>query len=284
MRVLVTGASGGLGQLVVTDLLNLGFEVIATSKNIEKAKELSFYDKVDYISYDFYTNNGNSNLYELFKKPDMLIHLAWDKLNDYQNELHETLILESQKQFLDNLISNGLINVNVIGSCYEYGLQEGELIETMDSIPTLSYTIAKNKLRLYLEEKKQINSFNLTWIRVFYVFGDILGRKNLYTLINQAIKNNDESFDMSGGEQVRDFLTPKEISKLIVQISIQNEITGIVNCCSGKPIKLKDYVQEYLNLCQSKIKLNLGVFPYTTYEPITCWGNTDKLHKIVLKQ
>lgn len=283
MRVLVTGASGGLGQIVVTDLLKLGFDVIATSKNIEKAKELSFYEKVDYISYDFYGNNENLNLYELFKKPDLLIHLAWDKLNDYQNELHETLILESHKQFIDNLISNGLINVTIIGSCYEYGLQEGELIETMDSIPTLPYTIAKNKLRLYLEEKKQLNHslINLTWIRVFYVFGDILGRKNLYTLINQAIENNDESFDMSGGEQVRDFLTTKEISKIIVQISIQNEITGIVNCCSGKPVKLKDYVQEYLNLCQSEIKLNLGVFPYVPYEPMTCWGNTDKLNKIV---
>jgi dTDP-6-deoxy-L-talose 4-dehydrogenase (NAD+) len=280
MKILVTGASGGFGQIVINDLLKSGFNIIATSKDFEKAKTLDFYHKVEYIPYDIINSNFDLNLFEFFKKPDVLIHLAWNNLNDYRSELHETLILDSHKVFINNLISNGLKNINVIGTCYEYGLQEGELFEYMEPKPTLPYPIAKNKLRLYIESLQKTFHFNLKWIRIFYVFGETVGRKNLFTSLNEAIKNGEKTFDMSGGEQIRDFLSPQEISKLIVEISIQINTTGIINCCSGIPVKLKDYIQEYLQKNNSSIKLNFGVYPYANYEPMICWGSTKKLNSI----
>ena len=280
MKILVTGASGGFGQIVINDLLKSGFNIITTSKDFEKAKVLDFYHKVEYIPYDILNSNSDINLFEFFKKPDILIHLAWNNLNDYRSELHETLILDSHKVFINNLISNGLKNINVIGTCYEYGLQEGELFEYMEPKPNLPYPIAKNKLRLYIESLQIKNHFNLKWIRVFYVFGETVGRKNLYTSLNEAIKNEDKNFDLSGGEQIRDFLSPKEISKLIVEISVQTHTTGIINCCSGVPVKLKDYIQKYVQKNNSSIKLNFGIYPYANYEPMTCWGSTEKLKLI----
>ena len=284
MKILITGASGGFGHLVINDLLKSGFNIIATSRDSEKAKALDFYDKVEYIPYDILNSNSDINLFEFFKKPDVLIHLAWNDLNNYRSELHETLILDSHKVFINNLITNGLKNINVTGTCYEYGLQEGELFEYMDSKPTLPYPIAKNKLRLYIEDLQKIVHFNLKWIRIFYVFGETVGRKNLYTSLNEAIRNREKIFDMSGGEQIRDFLSPQEISKLIVEISIQTDITGIINCCSGVPVKLKNYVQEYLQKNNSSIKLNFGIYPYVNYEPMSCWGSIEKLKFIRLNK
>lgn len=285
MRILVTGASGGLGQLVINQLIELGcYEIIATSKDFEKAKALDFYSKVEYIPYDISETINTTNLFDFFKKPDILIHLAWNNLNNYKDESHETTILESHKLFLNNLIEHGLKNINVIGTCYEYGIQEGELEESMHSEPIQSYPIAKNKLRLYLERLQENISFNLKWIRVFYVFGESLGRKNLYTLLNQAIKNEEKSFDMSGGEQIRDFLSPSEISDIIIKISIQNKILGIINCCSGKPVILKDFIKEYLSQNNYHIDLNLGVLSYASYEPMKTWGSIKKLNKIITQQ
>lgn len=128
-----------------------------------------------------------------------------------------------------------------------------------------------------MEQLKHEYNYTLKWIRVFYVFGEIYGRKNLYTLLNEAIENNTETFNMSGGEQIRDFLTPLEIAERIVDVSLQNKITGIINCCSGNPVKLKDFVQEYLNSKKSNLKLNLGFYPYATYEPMETWGSVQKL-------
>ncbi len=279
MRVLVTGATGGLGELVIRELLQQNIKVVATSRNPEKARACDFYSKVTYVPFDIYTQS-KSDLFSFFHKPDAVIHLAWEKLDEYKNEAHTTSILENHKRFLFNLIDKGLKDLTVVGTCYEYGLQEGVLKENMPSKPVLPYPEGKNLLREFLETKQKIKPFSLKWPRVFYVFGEVKGRKNLYTHLMNALKNKEESFNMSGGEQVRDFLSPQEIAQLIVRIALQNKVTGIVNCCSGKPVKLKEFVTDFLNKNNYKIKLNLGVYPYVDYEPMETWGDIEKLKSV----
>ena len=143
MKVLVTGATGGLGELVISKLLSQNIEVIATSRNEEKAKQCDFFSKVTYIPFDINSKN-NSDLYSYFNKPDALIHLAWEKLDEYKNEAHTSSILENHKQFLSNLIDKGLKDITVVGTCYEYGLHEGILKENMTSKPVLPYPQGKN--------------------------------------------------------------------------------------------------------------------------------------------
>ena len=46
MKILVTGATGFIGNYVIEELLKQEFQVIATSRNIEKAKEKSWFEKV----------------------------------------------------------------------------------------------------------------------------------------------------------------------------------------------------------------------------------------------
>ncbi len=280
MRVLVTGASGGLGELVIRELLNSGAEVIASSRNQEKAKQSSFFPQITYLPYDI-NSQTHSNLFDYFKKPDSLIHLAWEKLDEYKNPSHTSSILQNHKNFLSNLIDNGLKDLTVVGTCYEYGLQEGVLKETMASEPVMAYPQGKNLLREFLEAKQKEQPFVLKWPRIFYVFGEVKGRKNLYTHLTTALKNKEESFNMSGGEQVRDFLSPDEIAKRIVKIALQNKVQGIINCCSGKPVKLKDFINDFLTKNNYKIKLNLGVYPYPDYEPMETWGDTEKLKRIL---
>ena len=280
MKVLVTGATGGLGELVVYDLLQRGIRVIATSRDEEKAKKCSFYSQVIYKSFEI-GSEKDLDLFEYFEKPDLLIHLAWEKLNDYKNEAHLGSILENNKAFLKNLIQNGLKDVTVVGTCYEYGLQEGELKEEMPSKPVLAYPEGKNVLREYLEQLKFNYTFSLKWARVFYVFGTIKGRKNLYTLLLSAIENNEKTFNMSGGEQVRDFLSPTEIAKNLVAIALQKKEEGIINCCSGKPVKLKQVVNDFLLSKNYQLEINYGFYPYLDYEPMVSWGANTRLMRIL---
>ena len=281
MKILVTGASGGLGVLVIEKLLRLGHTVIASSRHKEKIERESIYQYVKYIAYDL-AQTEKLNLFDYFDKPDALIHLAWDKLNEYKNEIHLSSILTQHQLFLDNLIQNGLKDITVVGTCYEYGLQEGELEESMPAIPTMPYPQAKNLLRVHLELLQNQLKLNLKWLRVFYVFGAIKGRKNLYTLLNDAIQRGDESFNMSGGEQIRDFLSPDEIASIIVKVAIQNKVLGLINCCSGKPVKLKDHITAYIEEKKANLKLNLGFYPYPDYEPMQTWGSVKKLNSILL--
>ncbi len=277
MKILVTGATGGLGRLVIPQLLKAGHEVVATSTSVEKAKELPFFKNVTYIAYDI-KSEVEVNLFTFFESPDVVIHLAWEKLNEYKNEEHLTTILQSHKTFALNLLSNGLKDFTVVGTCYEYGLTEGELTEEQIAQPTLPYPEAKLALKEYIDSLKNEYDFSFKWIRVFYVFGEIYGRKNLYTLLTEAIANQQKIFNMSGGEQIRDFLTPLEIAQNIAQIATQQKVTGIINCCSGKPVKLKNFVVDYLTQNNCTMLLNFCFYPYADYEPMETWGSVTKLN------
>jgi dTDP-6-deoxy-L-talose 4-dehydrogenase (NAD+) len=71
------------------------------------------------------------------------------------------------------------------------------------------------------------------------------------------------------------------VAKHIKSIALQNEVTGIVNCCSGRPVMLKELVKEFIKNKGAKISLNLGHYSYNDYEPMAFWGNDSKLKSIL---
>jgi dTDP-6-deoxy-L-talose 4-dehydrogenase (NAD+) len=103
-------------------------------------------------------------------------------------------------------------------------------------------------------------------------------------LLDKAIQNKDKEFNMSGGEQLRDFMTIDEMVKNIDLIASQNiYINQPINCCSGKSISIKNLVESHLEEKKFNIKLNLGFYPYPDYEPMEFWGSNLILNKIKKK-
>ena len=86
---------------------------------------------------------------------------------------------------------------------------------------------------------------------------------------------------MSGGEQVRDYLPVQKVGEYIANIALQQKIDGIINCCSGQPISIREFVKDYLIKNKKSITLNFGYYPYTDYEPMSFWGDNSKLKMIL---
>jgi len=280
MKVLVTGANGFIGNYVVQQLLNRGVTVIATSNDLTKAKEKDWFDKVQFVEYDMYDTN-QEDLFKKFYSPNKMIHLGWGHLANFKSEDHISKELPAQTKFLQNLISNGLNDLTVIGTCLEYGMREGELNEEMESEPTIAYPIAKNKLRQKLESMKTKLSFNFKWVRLFYMYGKGQSEKSIIPLLEKALANNEQVFNMSKGDQERDYLPVTTVSENIVIFALQQKVEGIINCCSGVPITIKKLVEDHLIQNHKTIKLNLGHYPYPDYEPMRFWGSIKK-SKLIL--
>jgi nucleoside-diphosphate-sugar epimerase len=282
MKILVTGATGFIGSHVINELLKYDHQIIIAVRNKNSVKHLQ--DKIKVIEFDLDNLQSNKNYFSESGKPDLLIHLAWQGLPNYKEKFHLEKNLPSHSAFLKNIVSNGLQNLVVTGTCFEYGMKEGCLSEEMESDPQNPYALAKDKLRKFLEELQKQNSFNLKWIRLFYMYGKGQNPNSLFSQLELALQNGETTFNMSGGEQLRDYLPVEKVAEYIVRIALQNKINGIINCCSGVPVKVKTLVKNYLKENNKTIDLNLGYYPYADYEPMAFWGDDTKLKKILTNE
>ena len=280
-KILVTGATGFIGNYVVKELLKNNYEVIATSSTEEKAKSFSWFSQVKYIPFNLENFNNEINYFEFFDHPDLVIHLAWEGLPNYKSSFHVDTNLPRHTAFLQNLIVNGLHDITVTGTCFEYGIQEGCLNEELPAMPANPYAVAKDTLRNNLQQMQLQQVFQLKWIRLFYMYGNGQNPNSLLSQLDRALANGETVFNMSGGEQLRDYLPVEKVAEYIVRIALQNTETGIINCCSGKPITVKQFVEDYLKANNKNISLNLGYYPYADYEPLYFWGDDKKLKSII---
>jgi dTDP-6-deoxy-L-talose 4-dehydrogenase (NAD+) len=284
-KILVTGATGFIGDHVIQALIELNssdhYKIIASSSNRSKAQDFSWNKQVDFISCDLKLLDDSINYFDFFQKPDMMIHLAWEGLPNYKHDFHLTENYPRHLRFLKNMIVNGLKDLTVTGTCLEYGMQEGCLREDMPAKPNNPYAKAKDELRKALETLQQQYHFSFKWLRLFYTYGKGQNPNSLLSQLDKALANGDEQFNMSGGEQVRDYLPVEELAADVVKVAMQKDFTGIINCCSGQPVKLKQFVEEYLRRKNKTITLNLGYYPYPDYEPMNFWGDNRKLKTIL---
>ena len=212
-------------------------------------------------------------------RPDVLIHLAWGGLPNYKSLHHFEEELPAQYRFLKALLESGLKNLLVTGTCFEYGMQSGPLREHMESRPNNPYGFAKDMLRRQLEYLQQVRPFNLTWARLFYLYGEGQAENSLLPQLKRAVERGDRVFNMSGGEQLRDYLPITKVAQNIVSLAMTSRDNGVVNICSGKPISVRKLVEGWIKENGWSIDLNLGHYPYPEYEPMAFWGSRDKLNR-----
>jgi nucleoside-diphosphate-sugar epimerase len=276
LKILVTGNSGFVGRYVVSELKsdNQHF-IVGTSDTNASADDVLVIRKFNLTSFD-----PKINYYEYFDKPDVLIHLAWLGLPDYNDEIHMTQV-QWHVRFLENLLENGLKKVVVTGTCQEYGKQEGCLKEDMEIFPATKYAIGKNNLRLALKNLKERYNFQYNWIRLFYMYGKGQSPKAILSLLEKSIEEKKEVFNMSPGDQLRDYLPVEKVAEYIVKIALQSKYSGVINCCSGIPITIKSLVENYLKKNNRTMKLNTGYYSYPDYEPFAFWGNNELLKSIL---
>lgn len=277
MRYIVTGATGFIGNHVVSELISQGKEVVILTRKYPSNKK--WIDSVKIVLFDI--SIIDEEKLKFIEKGDKLIHLAWDGLPNYKELYHFEQILMIQYNFLKKIIELGVTDITVSGTCFEYGKINGELIEDIScDTPNNSYALAKNTLRLFLIELQKKTPFHLKWIRLFYMYGEGQSQHSIISQLEESLKNREQIFRMSGGEQLRDYLPIEKVAKIIVDICQQNKVLGIINCCSGKPISIRNFVENYLKEKNEKISLLLGYYPYSDIEPMAFWGCTKKLQSV----
>jgi nucleoside-diphosphate-sugar epimerase len=277
LKVLVTGATGFVGQHVVRALLNRNHNVVIVTRQIESAKKFEWFDKVEIITCDLYKN---SNLViDLAKKVDCVVHLAWSGLPNYLSNIHITKNLIFNLVFIRRLVDAGLRKIVIAGTCYEYGMQDGELSENHATLPNTAYGFAKDVIRKSVEFMRADESFHFIWVRLFYLYGYGQAKTSLYSQLNLAIDNSQAIFKMSPGDQIRDFQSVESAAEIFVMAVEDDYFNGIINSCSGRPVSVMDFVKKICNDRRSTILLDTSAYPYSNVEPHAFWGKSEYILK-----
>lgn len=267
----LTGGSGFLGRHVLVALENRGVSVRAVSRRELNPRFGSWIGTS--------LEDADDAVIARIASSHSLLHLAWGGLPDYASDRHLNHELEIQTVFLERLFRAGLRSLVISGTCLEYGMQEGELREIMPTVPEVAYARAKDHLRRRTERLCERWGVRLAWARIFYVFGPGQHRNSLWPQLQEAMSRGAARFPMSPGQQTRDFIPVREAADILVRLAIGQSNAGVVNLCSGRPVKVEDQVRHWLAERDSKMELLLGAMPYPPYEPLCFWGSRAYLDR-----
>ena len=275
MKVLVTGATGFVGRHVVSSLLEEGISVVAMVRDTRKARSFDWCDRVQLLSHDIHSSKPLE--LDASVVPDAVMHLAWAGLPNYDAMFHIEENLPASYRFIKGLVKQGVAHILVAGTCLEYGIQYGPINESAPCNPSTPYAQAKDSLHKFLRALQQEEPFMLTWARLFYMYGEGQRPNSLLAQLDQAIKRGEKVFNMTKGEQLRDYLPVETAAHKLVALLKCKDADGSYNVCSGHPISIRRLVEGYLERRGAEIQLNLGYYPYLEYEPMAFWGDSRKL-------
>lgn len=275
MKILVTGANGYLGQGIVKAILDNGHQVIATDFKTTYVDDRAEKKECDLFSIE--------DPYNYFEQPDALLHLAWRDGFVHYSENH-IADLPKHYRFLKSMVDSGIEKISVMGTMHEIGFYEGSIKEDTPCHPMSLYGIGKDCLRNCVIMMANGKKVIWQWLRGYYIVGHSEFGSSIFSKITAAEKAGKTEFPFTMGQNQFDFLDYEEFCEQVAAAIGQNQINGIINICSGKPEKLADRVERFIQENGYHINLKYGAFPDRPYDSKAVWGDNRKISQILTEK
>jgi UDP-glucose 4-epimerase len=266
MKIIITGAAGGIGSVLSDYLHGLGHNLILID-NLTSGSKANFVNKN--LADDIYTYNLSDlrDFEKIFKNAEYIIHLAAtsslpecqdDLLSCFNNNVDNTIgILEIARKYHCKVIFAST------SAIYENN-REKILIESLPVDPTLNYSMSK------LTCEKLLNAYAINYdvhsvaLRLFNVFGPNQNahRKNppLINYIIREVAAGNTPTIFSDLRQSRDYVTVYDVIHSI-DLLLHNKWKSnfeIYNICSGNLISIKEILASIEKSLGQEIKLIKG--------------------------
>lgn len=272
MKVLITGANGYLGQGIMKNILDLGMDGIAVDVSTEHVDKRAVKITCNLFEAE--------NPYEKFGKPDILLHLAWrDGFVHYADSHIEDL--PKHYKFIKAMVCAGVKKVVVMGSMHEVGFFEGSIKEDTPCHPVTPYGISKNALRELTNLLCQKNKTIFQWLRGYYIVGNSTYGSSVFSKIAAAAQEHKKDFPFTMGINQFDFIDYEEFCMQTAAAVSQDEVNGIINICTGRPQKLAERAERFIQENGYDIRLEYGAFPDRPYDSKAVWGDDSKIRRIL---
>ncbi len=272
MKILVTGANGYIGSKATGVLLDAGHEIIAADISAEHIDP-----RAKIILTDIFSE---PQPFSAFGSPDVCLHMAWKDGFVHNSDAHIEQ-LSAHYAFLNRLIGGGATHIAVMGTMHEIGYHEGKVDENTPSAPVTKYGIAKTALRGALTLLCRERGVTLQWLRAYYIYGDDAYGNSVFCKLRRAAEEGKTEFPFTTGKNQFDFIHIDDLCRQIAAAVTQEQISGIIELCSGKPRALGEQLEAYIRENHLGIRLDYGKFPERQGESPCIYGDDTKIREIL---
>jgi nucleoside-diphosphate-sugar epimerase len=253
MKVLITGATGFIGNALCKELIDSGHNVTAVIRpNSQKKGKLPKGVNIIELSLD--------KLSELNGNYDLFYHLAWNGSSGADRNDFD--IQNSNIQYTAEAIKAakrcGCIKFIGAGSQAEYGVVHGVCKEdTTVPNPFMMYGAAKLASYHMGKVLSEQLGISFVWPRIYSVYG--VG-ENEGTLISYVIKTLKEGGvpELSSCENMWDFMYITDCVRALKIIGENVNVQGVYNISKGEPKFLKRFVEEIRDVVKPDAVINFG--------------------------
>lgn len=270
-RLLMTGTSGFIGHPCVQELTRLGYEIHAVSATRRDNTDSIIWHHVDILD--------SEKVMDLCAqvRASHLLHLAWFVEPGYKTAIDNIAWITASMHLLQAFYNNGGRRAVFAGTCFEYDLNSGLLIE--DRTPKGPHTVygaSKHTLQELVRNFAETSDLSVAWARIFYLYGP---RENPQRLVSSVINTllNGERAACSEGRQVLDFLHVSDVASALVAV-LESNAQGAVNIGSGNPVSVRELVYTTAELLSAGDRVDFGARPTPANEPLVIVANTDRLN------
>ncbi len=275
MKILVTGATGFIGQNLVKVLLDKNYEVHCIVRVDSNTSNIS--QNITIFKYD--ENVGGLIEYFNEQKFDGLIHLA------------SLFLATHTKDDISNLISSNIkFGTELLEACkvsdVKWFINTGTFwqnYENEDYNPVNLYAATKEAFESVAKYYTQTSNLIFTTIKLNDTFGANDTRNKVFNLWNKIAKSG-ETLEMSAGEQIIDISYIEDVvfayEVLIAHLSsnqkedFKNKEFVITN---NEKMSLKELSKVFEEATNTKLNIEWGARPYREREVMHPYSNGIKV-------
>lgn len=271
MKVLLTGASGFLGQHVLACLRSHGIDTVAVGRRLPDGVVAT-----DFIEADLL---GTADFAALVKMSAAthLLHLAWyAEHGKYWTSPLNLRWVEATTRLVEAFCEAGGQQVVVAGTCAEYDWSHGYCREESTPLNAATfYGTTKDAARRLVMAVCAQYHVPCAWGRLFLPFGKGEASQRLIPSLIGAFRGKRPPFAVSA-PTYRDFLHASDVAEGFIAL-LQRGENDTYNLSSGQPVRIADVVQGLAHLLDADPQAVLGLMSQRSGEPLLLVGENLKL-------
>jgi uncharacterized protein (TIGR01777 family) len=229
MKILMTGATGNVGNYVGRRLVELGHEIIVVTRS--RAKALSYLEfPAEIVEHDFSLHPLPENK---FHDAEGVVHLMGETVDGRWTDKKKDLILKSRELGSENLVKHLPASVKVIVSASAQGIygdhQDQEITEKAKLGSDFLADVCKKWEAPFNKLNKSVRTVQL---RIGLVLDPQSGVLNkMIPLFQRGLGGT-----LGTGKQYMSWIAIEDLTEVFVQALTDDKFHGPINCSTNDPV------------------------------------------------